>query len=487
MVVCYLCGREFGSQSISIHEKSCIERWQHEEKRPMPSKPKITDHDAYNEAAREVYNEIVRVECPNCHRKFDGEDRLNVHIKGCKPGDHTFQRSSSRESLNSNHSNGSAHHSQPNLLKKTSSTNLLVPDAPAPLRKQPSSPSLSAKNSHEHLPHLAHHAVSDTPPKTLLHKNSATNLHAAAVATTASASAAHTHVASHDASSARAKFCSKCGKPFAVGDNFCGSANAFTAFGGLLATAAGLFSFTSPFLSSSTTPTTSPEKSVIAVGGTQITLSPGSSPTSPTTSSPSPNPIDRARDILKHGFPGPKSDKLYHLSYVGSYDRRLRNAHWVAERLTKESLEKKPDDAPSRQKSQFKDDVSIPVEYRAGVRDYIGSGYDRGHLIPAADVTESQLAINETFLIILGLKGSKQYMGGFVLPNDSVEGDRPVDSFVMPVPAIERSSGLEFFPQIDKKSVEHLCKLAKCNYMLAFKFRLKDQTGGSSDVSEDEG
>uniref|UniRef100_A0A8B9QFY0 C2HC/C3H-type domain-containing protein n=1 Tax=Apteryx owenii TaxID=8824 RepID=A0A8B9QFY0_APTOW len=25
--VCYICGREFGSQSISIHEPQCLEKW----------------------------------------------------------------------------------------------------------------------------------------------------------------------------------------------------------------------------------------------------------------------------------------------------------------------------------------------------------------------------------------------------------------------------------------------------------------------------
>ena len=51
LVVCYLCGREYGSASISIHEKQCLKRWQTKEARKatetlkskekqMTSKPK---------------------------------------------------------------------------------------------------------------------------------------------------------------------------------------------------------------------------------------------------------------------------------------------------------------------------------------------------------------------------------------------------------------------------------------------------------------
>uniref|UniRef100_A0A8C8WG42 C2HC/C3H-type domain-containing protein n=1 Tax=Panthera leo TaxID=9689 RepID=A0A8C8WG42_PANLE len=44
--VCYICGREFGSQSIAIHEPQCLEKWRIENsklpkhlRRPEPSKP----------------------------------------------------------------------------------------------------------------------------------------------------------------------------------------------------------------------------------------------------------------------------------------------------------------------------------------------------------------------------------------------------------------------------------------------------------------
>ncbi|KAJ3186619.1 nuclease [Gaertneriomyces sp. JEL0708] len=102
---------------------------------------------------------------------------------------------------------------------------------------------------------------------------------------------------------------------------------------------------------------------------------------------------------------GPVSDILYRQAYVGSYNRSLRNPNWVAEHLTAESVGNDgPDDGsdpnkPERSHSTFKEDVAIPRLFRAKLKDYVRSGYDRGHLAPAADVRESQEAMDETFLL----------------------------------------------------------------------------------------
>ncbi|KAJ3154994.1 nuclease [Geranomyces michiganensis] len=98
---------------------------------------------------------------------------------------------------------------------------------------------------------------------------------------------------------------------------------------------------------------------------------------------------------------------------VGSYNRALRNPNWIAEHLTAKSLERAPEngvsvalnadvgieEAPSRKHSFFKEDLAIPRLFRAKLKDYVASGYDRGHLVPAADVVGSQEAIDETFLL----------------------------------------------------------------------------------------
>lgn len=100
---------------------------------------------------------------------------------------------------------------------------------------------------------------------------------------------------------------------------------------------------------------------------------------------------------LKYGFPlGPSSNVLIRQGYVAGYDRRLRHPAWTAEHLTKERLAV---NNANRKKSRFAEDIDIPDLFRAKEEYYRESGYDRGHMVPAADVKTSQPAMNETFLL----------------------------------------------------------------------------------------
>ncbi|TKY88360.1 hypothetical protein EX895_002712 [Sporisorium graminicola] len=99
------------------------------------------------------------------------------------------------------------------------------------------------------------------------------------------------------------------------------------------------------------------------------------------------------------GYPGPVADFLRHAAYVSSYDRRLRHPSWTAEHLTAASLQRPPGSKPDRSNSVFKEDQRIPELFRAKMADYFRSGYDRGHMVPAADAKSSQLAMDETFLL----------------------------------------------------------------------------------------
>ncbi|KAF8275206.1 hypothetical protein EI94DRAFT_1560458 [Lactarius quietus] len=110
--------------------------------------------------------------------------------------------------------------------------------------------------------------------------------------------------------------------------------------------------------------------------------------------------------VLKYGNPGPVSDQLVRHAYVAAYDRRLRHPAWTAEHLTLASLGKSPLETPpadgetgDRGKSSFHEDESLPVPFRAKLQDYFRSGYDRGHMVPAADAKRSQDAMDETFLL----------------------------------------------------------------------------------------
>lgn len=117
------------------------------------------------------------------------------------------------------------------------------------------------------------------------------------------------------------------------------------------------------------------------------------------------SPSDQ-RVIGPGGYPGPISDFLRHAAYISSYDRRLRHPSWTAEHLTAASLAKPPpskdegdNKKPDRKYSVFHEDDRIPLLFRARLADYFRSGYDRGHMVPAADAKISQEALNETFLL----------------------------------------------------------------------------------------
>ncbi|KAI8144997.1 hypothetical protein BJV82DRAFT_666914 [Fennellomyces sp. T-0311] len=107
--------------------------------------------------------------------------------------------------------------------------------------------------------------------------------------------------------------------------------------------------------------------------------------------------IEKAKTILPFGFPGPVNDIVYRNAYVVSYNRRDRNPNWVAEHLTPASLQRM--EGVDRQKSNFQEDANIPPQFRARLADYFKSGFDRGHMVPAADVKFDQEAMNETFYL----------------------------------------------------------------------------------------
>ncbi|KAK1828468.1 hypothetical protein QBC39DRAFT_359234 [Podospora conica] len=52
-----------------------------------------------------------------------------------------------------------------------------------------------------------------------------------------------------------------------------------------------------------------------------------------------------------------------------------------------------------RKHSSFLEDPSIPPQFRAKLGDYLRSGYDRGHQVPAADCKWSQPAMDDTFYL----------------------------------------------------------------------------------------
>lgn len=106
-------------------------------------------------------------------------------------------------------------------------------------------------------------------------------------------------------------------------------------------------------------------------------------------------PVD-PNGLYQYGFPGPVSDLRAAASLTSAYDRRTRNPAWVVEHITPESLKNSNAD---RKHSLFVEDDAIPEKFRAKLKDYFRSGYDRGHQVPAADAKWSQQAMDDTFAL----------------------------------------------------------------------------------------
>ncbi|CAH1954729.1 unnamed protein product [Acanthoscelides obtectus] len=89
-LTCYICGREFGSASLPLHEPKCLQKWERENaslpahlRRKGPPKPNPNiSKDEWNKLAWES-SQSTLMPCHNCGRTFYPE-RLIVHERSCK-------------------------------------------------------------------------------------------------------------------------------------------------------------------------------------------------------------------------------------------------------------------------------------------------------------------------------------------------------------------------------------------------------------------
>ena len=195
-------------------------------------------------------------------------------------------------------------------------------------------------------------------------------------------------------------------------------------------------------------------------------------------------------------------DIINHNWFSLEYNESTEQAFWAAYELTREELLGR-----SPRKDNFRSDPAISTG-SAETDDYRGSGYDRGHLVPAADLKMTPESMNSSFLlsnicpqtpelnrgawlelenyvrtwaweyssvyvaagpvfstidntvignnevgvpdaffkVVLVYNGEKKQAAGFIIPNDGIY--RKAADYLVSVDAVESLSGLDFFYQL---------------------------------------
>lgn len=231
---------------------------------------------------------------------------------------------------------------------------------------------------------------------------------------------------------------------------------------------------------------------------------------------------DAGYDNLLPGVPGKADTILDCEGYALGYRELHEQPAWVIYKLTAEEVQNKVAERFDR----FRADPEIPTG-SAAPEDYRKSGYDRGHLAPAADMAWSEKAMSESFymsnmspqlpafnrgiwakleaqvrafavaeqeiyvvtgailpkepIITIGINRvtvpTHYYkviydltppckMIGFILPN--AKSDRPLQDFAVTVDVVEAATGLDFFslvPEVEQEKLESTITINAWNWI----------------------
>jgi endonuclease G len=103
---------------------------------------------------------------------------------------------------------------------------------------------------------------------------------------------------------------------------------------------------------------------------------------------------ERCKEFLEYGLPSDRGALLCRSGFALSHDEEKKAPVWVAQRMTPERLVSRV-----QRSNRFVPDPELPKGKRAELEDYRGSGYDRGHMAPAADMRWSAQAMEESFYL----------------------------------------------------------------------------------------
>jgi len=230
---------------------------------------------------------------------------------------------------------------------------------------------------------------------------------------------------------------------------------------------------------------------------------------------------------------------IYHTAYTLSYNEKHEQASWVAYELTQNETK-----IIYSRTNKFIPDPYVATK-TANDNDYLGSGYDRGHLAPASDMGWSLTTMTESFYysnmspqvpsfnrgiwkkleeqvrtwaieydtvyVVTGpvLKDGLPTIGknkvsipeyyykvvleysksdvkgiGFVMKNESSVD--PLQNFAVPIDSVEKLTGIDFFPKLSDDQ-ERTIEKTVCKDCWTWKIqKIKSKKVDQSDVSESE-
>ncbi|GAM23971.1 hypothetical protein SAMD00019534_071460 [Acytostelium subglobosum LB1] len=213
---------------------------------------------------------------------------------------------------------------------------------------------------------------------------------------------------------------------------------------------------------------------------------------------------NRHRQLMHYGLPGNANIWFYDQFIVShNYERKIPN--WVVQRFDNGPDKEKLSD---RKKSNFTGRVPhIDEHFRADNKDYLGSGWSRGHMVPASDMARyPQTNMDQTFLlnsnivpqnmqnngnfwtfvkhevigdnnvavpshlfkvILLEQKSgdAPALLGAFVIPNEPIPSDAVLTDYQVSLQSLERSTGLTFFPRLATQALLPMCDTIDCKMM----------------------
>lgn len=89
----------------------------------------------------------------------------------------------------------------------------------------------------------------------------------------------------------------------------------------------------------------------------------------------------------------PNNFLLVHNGFILSYNRTRGAANWVTWHLSA------ADTGDVDRTNAFAPDTALPKDFWIRPTDYVGSGFDRGHLCPSKDRSDTEASNRETFLM----------------------------------------------------------------------------------------